>query len=290
MRRAATAIAMALLAAIGAAGCQTTNRPGGGGEAREAPPYPDVAALYNERVAPIDSLWARASVRVEGRDAAGGRLREQAEGHLQIEPPGNLALSLGKLGETHLYLGSNDELYWWMELIEDDDRPLTFGRHDRATPAKVAALGVPVHPLDLIEATAITPMPDEGGDAEWGDDGLLVVRTPARWGERTLWIDPDTYEPARVQITDAGGGVALTAELSRYSTAIKQGDASVSVRVATRYEIRVPDMDALVRIELFEPRIRPIRAVAFKMETLSKAYGVTRREDLDAPRAEGSGG
>lgn len=109
-------------------------------------------------------------------------------------------------------------------------------------------------------------------------------------GERTLWLDPDSLEPARVQITDAGGRIALTADLSRYLTATKQGDATAHVRVATRYEIRVPDMDALVRIELFDPQIKPIRSIAFDMETLARAYKVTRREDLDAPRAAGPDG
>ncbi len=287
MTRRAIGWVLVLAGVLAASGCQTTTR---GPSGEPAPTYAEVRDRYNERVAPIDALWARASVRVEGRDAAGERLREQAEGHLQIEPPARLALSLGKLGETHLYLGSSDELYWWMELIDAEDRPLTFGRHDQATPRKVATLGVPVHPLDLIEATAITPLPEDAGEVAWDGEGIVRVRTRVRWGERTLWLDADTYEPARVEITDASGRVALSAELSRYSTAVKQGDASVNVRVATRYEIRVPDLDAMVRIELFEPRIKPIRAVAFNLETLARAYRVSRREDLDAPRAAGPGG
>jgi len=287
--RPAIAWTLTLALSLAATGCQSTPRADAPRPA-EAPAYAEIASRYNARVAPIDALWARASVRVEGRDAAGADLNDQGEGHLQIEPPARLALSLGKLGETHLYLGSSDDLYWWMELIDADDRPLTFGRHDSATPAKVGALGVPVHPLDLIDATAITPLPAAGGQVDWAEEGLLRVRTRARWGGRTMWLHPASLEPVMVVLDDGAGRVVLTAKLTRYSTAVKQGDASANVRVATRYEIRVPELDALVRIELFEPRIRPIREVAFDMETLSRAYRVTRREDLDAPRAAGPDG
>ena len=149
----------------------------------EAPSYDEVAARYNDRVAPAETFWARASIRVEGRDAEGGRLSEQAEGHLQIERPRRLALSIGKLGETHLYLGSSDDVYWWMDLIDKDDAFAVFGRHEYVTPDKAAQLGVPVHPLDLIDAIALSPLPEgaPGSWAAWSPDGReLVVRAPMR--------------------------------------------------------------------------------------------------------------
>jgi hypothetical protein len=68
----------------------------------------DVLEAHNARAAALDRLWARASVQVTGADE-NGRLSEQAEGHLQIDQPDRVALSLGKLGKVQLYLGSNAE-------------------------------------------------------------------------------------------------------------------------------------------------------------------------------------
>ena len=255
---------------------------------RAGPAYEEIAAIYNERVAPAESLWARASIRVDGRDAEGGRLREQAEGHLQIERPRRLALSIGKLGETHLYLGSNDEVYWWMDLIDKDEPFVIFGRHERVTPEKASQLGVPVHPLDLIDAIALSPLPEAGpgSGAAWTSDGKeLVVRAPGRWGARRMWLDPDTFEPRRVEIEDDRGELLLAAELSRYEHVRKQGDATIRLRLATRYEIQTAGLDATVRINLFEPKIRAIRPIAFDLPRLLASYRVEQAWDLDAPSA-----
>ncbi|MFI4896510.1 MAG: hypothetical protein ACIARR_01650 [Phycisphaerales bacterium JB059] len=255
---------------------------------RAAPEYAVIAASFNERVAPADTLWARASIRVDGRDAEGGRLNEQAEGHLQIERPRRLALSIGKLGETHLYLGSSDEVYWWMDLIDKDDAFAVFGRHEFVTPEKASQLGVPVHPLDLIDAIALSPLPAEapGAWAAWTDDGTeLVVRAPGRWGARRMWLDPETLEPRRVEIEDDAGRLLLSADLSRYDYVRKSGDATIRLRLATRYEIKTAGLDATVRINLFEPKIRSIRPIAFDLPRLLETYRIDQAWDLDAPRA-----
>lgn len=256
---------------------------------REAPSYDEVAEIYNDRVSPADSFWARASIRVDGRDAEGGRLREQAEGHLQIERPRRLALSIGKLSETHLYLGSSDDVYWWMDLIDKDDAFVVFGRHEHATPDKASQLGVPVHPLDLIDAIALSPLPPEspGSLAAWTPNGKeLVVRAPGRWGARRMWLDPDTFEPRRVEIEDDQGKLLLAAELSRYEHVRKQGDATIRLRLATRYEIQTAGLDATVRINLFEPKIRSIRPIAFDLPKLLETYKVDQAWDLDAPSVD----
>ena len=259
---------------------------------RDAPSYAEVAALYNDRVAPADTFWARASIRVDGRDAEGGRLNEQAEGHLQIERPRRLALSIGKLGETHLYLGSSDDVYWWMDLIDKKDAYVVFGRHEAVTPVKASQLGVPVHPLDLIDAIALTALPEEGpgtGAAWTANAKEIVVRAPGRWGARRMWLDPDTFEPRRVEIEDDRGKLLLAAELSRYEFVQKRGDATIRLRMATRYEIRTAGLDATVRINLFEPKIRSIRPIAFDLPRLLETYRVDQAWDLDAPSAGAPG-
>ncbi len=288
------------LAAVLGAGCSSLDPLAGQHEqhepARQARPavsYAEVAAIYNERVEPASTFWARASIRVDGRDAEGGRLREQAEGHLQIERPRRLALSVGKLGETHLYLGSNDDVYWWLDLIDKDKSFVIFGRHAQVSPDKAAQLGIPVHPLDLIDAMALSPLPaeTEGASVVWTPDGKeLVVRAPGRWGARRMWLDPDTFEPRRVEIEDDRGELLLAAELSSYKHVRKQGDATIRLRLATRYEIQTAGLDATVRINLFDPKIRPIRPIAFDLPRLLETYNVEQAWDLDAPSAGAGGG
>jgi hypothetical protein len=82
----------------------------------------------------VTSLWARASAVIEGEDAEGRDLRERAEGHFQIIPPDQIALSLGKVGNTNLYFGSDDTFYWWFDMIDSERKIATVGPPRRHHP------------------------------------------------------------------------------------------------------------------------------------------------------------
>ncbi|GJM18337.1 MAG: hypothetical protein DHS20C14_05500 [Phycisphaeraceae bacterium] len=250
-----------------------------------APPrYETIAAAYNARVDGLDRLWARAVVRVEGEDAAGKRLREQAEGHLQVIRPDMLALSMGKVGKSFLHLGSDAEHYWWFDSIDEDNEVGMIGRHEIATPEKAAALGLPVHPLDLIELLGITELPEGSRRVGWSKDRTRAVFTvPARWGSRWVWVDPVTFEPSRIVLADRDLGVVAEAELSRYEIVRIDGDATRQPRVATRVVVTTPGFEGFARITMSEPRNRSIPSVAFDLDKLMRRYRVDQLVDVDDP-------
>jgi len=296
LARTVTLLLAAALLAL--SGCQSS----GGGKIPDQPPpsYERVAEVYNNRVAPIENLWARATVQVTGRDSRGKRFREQGEGHLQIERPSNVSLTVGKLGDTHLAFGSGRDRYWFFDLIEKDDRRLVFGRHSEYERAKGRMLGSPVHPLELLDGVGITPLPTTppADPVRWHTDGeSVVVVTRQGSGWRRMALSPTTGEPSEILLLDSFRTPVVRIELESYETAPKSGDTRIIVRVPTRVDIYTlgpegePVEDSMVRLELYDAKIRPIRAIVFDLDRLARAYQVNDVTDLDdlAPVLESDG-
>ncbi len=282
MKPIACLLGVVLLALGGCSGLDAPDR--GAAPGMPPPSYAAISAAYNARVDGLDRLWARAVVRVEGEDAEGKRLREQAEGHLQIEQPNKLSLSMGKVGKPFLHLGSDDQNYWWFDALDEGNEIGLIGRHDLATPDKAAALGLPVHPLDLIELLGISPLPDDVRTVGWSKDRTLAVfNVPARWGARWVWVDPETFEPVRIALTDEAFNVVAEAELSHYEIARIDGDATRRPMVATRVVVRTPGFDGFARITMSEPKNRSIPRVAFDLDRLRSRYNVDALTDVDDP-------
>lgn len=225
----ACAIALAGVAAI-LAGCagpgaSGVSVKGGSSDDRPVPGYNEIARDYNQRVERLDRLWARAVVRVEYEDDSGERRREQGEGHLQLIQPANLALSVGKLGETLLWLGCDDARYWLFEMHEADH--VQVGRHANLGKPCNRPAGLPAHPLDVIELLGVTPLPltwpgvsdsQAVGDTKWSASGeWVIVDAPGYAGYRRLFLDADSLLPQRIEIyAHPSRELTLTATLSEY--------------------------------------------------------------------------
>lgn len=248
-------------------------------DAREA------ITTWNTRVERLERLWARVTLVVNTVDPAGDAVTEQAEGHLQIERPRGVALSLGKLGETYLYLGSNDERYWWIDVVDRDNRAAVTGRHAAVTMEKAAQLGVPVHPLELVEVLGLTPI-GEGAVVR----GATVTTTTATGGRVVRALDPGTYEPVRIDVVDRAGQIVLSASHEAYQLASVRDDTRVRPRVPGRVIVEAPTVPATVRLALYDPENRDIRAIAFDFERLLKAFRVETVYDLDASARVGAAG
>ena len=240
-----------------------------------APPYAEVAARYNQRVAEASHIWARSTTRIWYTDDEGREQSDQADGHLQYIAPRNLLLSVTRLGETYAYLGSDDERYWWISLAEDD-RGAVVGRHDEATPQAAARAGLPVHPLDLLALVGVSPMPPEGNVA-WSPDGrLLVVTYEGRWGSVVSDLDPETLEPASVVVLREARP-AVSAELGEYvgytRNLLHDGE---QVRLPGQVFITAHDSGARIRMNLSEYRAtsRWPNEQAFNLERLLQSHGI----------------
>ncbi len=213
------------------------------------PAYAEVAAAVNARVAPLDRLWSTSVARIWYPDREGEEQSEQVEGHFQYIRPDKLLMTFNKVGETYAALGSNAEQYWWIELR--DTRRASVGKHDRVTPERVADLGLPVHPLDLIELLGVTGLPADGGSTAWSETGIhLVVTVPARHGMRRVTLAPDTYEPVTVELLGADGSVQLDSSLRNYES-VRVNFGQPSARVAR--EVLIADTKAGVRLRLRLP-------------------------------------
>lgn len=248
------------------------------------PSLREVADRYNPRVAGLDRLWSRITLRIRGQDAQGNRIDEETEGHLIIQPPKRLSLSVTKLGEAYFLLGSNDANYWWFDL-SSPDRTASIGAHEALTPGKASDFGLPVHPLDLIDLLAITPIdPDAPGAALRRDDaGTPQFISPTRFGRRLISLDQRTWRPIAVTLLDSEDAPVVASTLAEFEPVAFAPGAFIARKASL--QIVSPAVGSLdVQITLYEPEVRTLNPRVFDLEEQIKRRGIVRRIDLDAPR------
>lgn len=273
-------------------GCQSTpaKAPQNVAVPKVLPPAPTIDAVVdaqNKRVDGLTTLWARISLRVDGKLANAKLNKEEAEGHLQIVLPNKVAVTVNKVGNTYFYLGSNDDVYWWLDLTEAKQG--YFGRHATATPETVDRFGIPVHPLDLIELMAITPVPagfvasDPKPVVRWSSDGkLLWYDVPARGSTKRVFVEPGSLLPVMVELLDHSGKVVVRSELSRYLDFQSRSKPTARPSVPTRCILTVPRTDLTITINLNDPDGKMPKAVSFDFKRLAtELYPVNKLTDLD---------
>ncbi len=285
--RAWLAVGAGILVSL-APGCRSPGRAGQQGTHGSTPEYVAIAAAYNQRVAPLDRLWCTTTETFWFPNEEGEQERAQVEGHLQYLSPSRFSLTFEKVGELQAALGCNERSYWWIELGQQ--KRARIGEQSRASPTRIAKLGLPVHPLDLVETLGITPLPPPGGDEEvrWSDDGKsLVVTVAGRLGRRRFWLEPGSFEPSRIDLLDAHGEAAVSAVLTRYESVTMPPGAPAVPRMATRIEAGAQNngKPLRVRLTLYDPLVSSAKpkAAAFDLDVLRKAYGIKDVELLDEP-------
>jgi len=295
----AAAVAIAAVGSLAGVGCQSAPSKPAPNVAtapvvKPLPPVASVVDAQNERVRGLDTLWARVSLRVDGKLANPTLNKEEAEGYLQVVLPNKVAVIINKLGNTYFYLGSNDDLYWWFDL--SGDKRAYFGRHAKASAATVDRFGIPVHPLDLIELMAITPIPATGQPGSpdklhWSTDGaLLWYDVAARESTKRVLVDPKSLLPVMVELLDKSGKVVVRSELSKYLAFSSRSVRGANPSVPGRCIIKVPRQDLTITININDPDGRVPKPVAFDFIKLNEAYPVTKLIDLDAREATDSSG
>jgi hypothetical protein len=257
------------------------------------PAYATVAAAYNERVAHFDEFRARAVVRIKYDDENGKRHEEQGEGILQVVRPDRLALSIKKAGSMLFWFGGDSERYWLFDVV---DKPVVrVGRHDRiASHAHKgdAGLGLEINPREMIRLLGISPLPASGKTA-WSKDGrdVEVTTTLAGGGRQVVSVDPQTYYPRKIVLTDAAGKGVVSAELENYEPVELIGVGGGRPKAASRVTATHPASHTEIKLDLFEMENGRVVEKAFDFEELKRAMSVERVIDLDAPTPpRGAGG
>lgn len=257
-----------------------------------APGYGEAVAKFNARIAPLGRLRAAAVVRIEYTDGEGKRRLEQGEGRLQVIRPDRVALDVGKLGETLLWLGCDSQRYWWIDLT-GADRVVSVGRHDTYGTSRAPAMGVVVHPLDLLHMLAIVPLPVEAGGTQWSADGRLLGLACPLAGGKSLrtWVNPDDYEPRMVELFGDNGRVEVVAELPASDFVLLSNSGRMGPKVAKRARVSHLTSGSLLTLDLddLSDGAGRIKDEAFNLDVLAERFRVARRIDLDSP-GKGDGG
>jgi hypothetical protein len=251
------------------------------------PSYATIASKYNERCKDLNKLRCPANLVIESPgENAGDRRTDQVEANLQFIAPQRIALRVDKVANTLAYLGCNETKYWWLDL--GNPKRALVGEHAGATPRSAARFGIPVHPLDLIDLLGVLPLPVEKQPVEWSEDKTLwVVTLPPRgkgWGERTIAIDPATGEPRRIEVYDARGDLAASAELSKFVGVAVRGDTFSKAAMASRYEVEIPATDSTIVVSIAQPEnpAERMRTAPFDLPRLLESYGISTVQDVDA--------
>ncbi|HBS28616.1 MAG TPA: hypothetical protein DEB06_03995 [Phycisphaerales bacterium] len=289
-RRATTAgaVLLALLGALGA--CETNPRPRTEpvAPARPTPGYAEVAALYNARAARLSRVWARAVVSIAFRDQDGTRRSEQGEGHFQFVAPADSALSVGKLGEVYLWVGSDAHRYWLLE--PRDPKRGVVGRHELLNESTLDRLGLPAAPLDLLRVVAVTPMPEQPeppAAVAWSSDGaMLVVDLPTRRGIWRYWLEPRDMLPQVIELIGPGDEVILSASLERYERVTLRGQGGFFPLMPSRVRLTHHESGSTLSLTLqalSDGGESRLTREAFDLDALVALFNIIDLRDADAP-------
>ena len=184
--------------------------------------YEQLAARYNAAIEPMASLWSRADIDIEWAeiDGDGNRRvrRETGNGKFIMrrgEGPIDTAMTVEKLGKIYLWAGSNQAGYYLFDRVDGDNKTLYTGKHLAIGGSR--AFPLPIHPSMVPTLLGLEPLPKTLPEGEtltmidqYGDRYLLSM---PELGMRML-IDPSTFRPSRVDLTDRKGFSVLTAKLT----------------------------------------------------------------------------
>ncbi len=195
-----------------------------------APSARQIIASHNERVAKLTTTYSRGVIEVRWRDDRG---KHQHQGDLDFyrSTDDRTALSITKVGERLLWLGSNEQEYWLFDLTDKTDRVLYRGRNDEPLTAEGSSAALQafgIRPQDLLDLLALrmideTAIADEPPAYDRKRKAYVLVAENMR-----LSVDRSTLLPVRVELLDATGKVVAESTHARYETVEMPGVAPLA--------------------------------------------------------------
>lgn len=284
----------AVLAGAMLAGCGGKTEPGiaidGPDQAALIEAAEPVRAAYNARVDQLSVLWSRGIVAFRYRDADGNQRDDQGNANIQMILPDRFAMRIHKVGETLLWIGSDEDRYWLIDLLSEPSVAYV-GRHDEFSAAKGERVGLPVPPRELPRLMGFERLPAfEAGGARLRTvtEQAVVIDVPSRWGWWVYALDAAGRAEA-IQLRDMEDRVLLDAALEQYMPIELRGVGGARPQAAGRMRLTAPGTDWRITVELDAPSNRTPNAEAFDFEELVDILAPAEVVDLDLPRAPGAG-
>jgi hypothetical protein len=199
-------------------GCNPNRGPG------PAPEYKTLAEAHNARVAQLQQVFADGVIEIRWRDEKGKHF-EQGNVELWLQQPSRTALRVEKLGEVLLWVGSDDQRYWFFDMLGDETVLRTADHQEPANLGGSRAFNV--RPLTLLDLMGFVNLPVDGGaepavqfDAGFG---TWTFEVQGRGSRLQMHFDPNTLLPSRIASLSTTGEVALASMLGRYQSVFQTG-------------------------------------------------------------------
>lgn len=241
----------------------------------------ELVGRYNANLDGIDRLWARTDVALRFLDAEGKPRFERGEGKLIFVRPDHVAMTLGKLNQTVLWAGGDDERYWMFDLTGEGVAYV--GRHENIERVDTQKLPLPIYPDEVPYLLGLEPI-DEA--VILGEERGYVVLQPVDTN-LLIMVNPRSGRPARIDVVGSNDRSVLVSRLYDYQPMRIDGEPeSAWPKVATRAEFAALDADASFKLTLTDMtdgvRRNRIKDRVFDFEALVEALKPARVIDLDA--------
>ena len=212
----------------------------------DAPSYQSLAQSHNDRVAKLQHMYATGSIEFRWKDDKGSHF-ENAHAELWLSLPRRTALRIDKVGEVVIWVGSDEERYWFFDLLSKETS-LRVGRHDEPMREIDAAAGLGLGPLALLALLALTPLPDGGESPPVTFDSARkawMIEVPGNRHLRRMWFDVSSLLPSRVEIINDAGQVQVSSSLREYRSVTQVGMSPLAFpKLATLVDIFTADDDS----------------------------------------------
>ena len=204
-----------LAAVLSILGCTPQTVDNGPETPGELPTYRELVNRYNANIDGLDQMWCSAAVEMTWTDEDGEEHYRPADGVVMMILPDRLALSVSKFG-TLMWMGCDDERYWFIDLQNDEAHKAYFGRHEKIDAAIAENLPLAVRashlPL-LFGLLKLNPEPESGTTPTVRyEKGMCVIEPPDM--SARIVLDPRTALPVSAELLDVQGNPAIVSSLS----------------------------------------------------------------------------
>lgn len=253
-----------------------------------------IVELHNQRAERLSSITARGILSLRFPDASNPNETryEQGDLNLQLNTPDETALVLKKLGETLIWLGSNQSSYYLFDNIETEHAFV--GSTEFITYRKLAQLALPLSPNSLPILLGLEQIPESAQAFTDVNSRETLIVIPAGNADVLMLFGANGY-PKTIELNDHQLGPLITAVASKPIDVSEPADPfaegpslirSTGQTFPSNIRIVLHESETVVTISLDNISAKRPRSAAFSFDSLVERFKPIAVIDLDAPDAE----